>query len=57
MEEKNPYLRKKYSQRKSFWAVIGSLILVVISTALFVYKYLEDKSHYEKWKDYDECGI
>ena len=48
---------KNYSQKKSFWAVIGALILVVASTALFVYKYLEDKSHYEKWKDYDECGV
>ena len=50
-------MEKSYSRKKSFWALIGSLILVVISTALFVYKYLEDKNHYEKWKDYDECGI
>ena len=27
------------------------------STALFVYKYFEDKEHAEKWKDYEECGI
>ncbi|MBO5449115.1 MAG: hypothetical protein J5994_07270 [Ruminococcus sp.] len=47
----------KNSQRKSFWAVMGALILVVASTALFVYKYFEDKAYYEKWKDYDECGI
>ena len=20
-------------------------------------KYFEEKEHYEKWKDYDECGI
>ena len=36
---------------------MGALILVVASTALFVYKYFEDKEHAEKWKDYEECGI
>ncbi|MBR1752287.1 MAG: hypothetical protein IJ740_15700 [Ruminococcus sp.] len=48
---------KGYSQRRSFWALIGALLLVVASTALFVYRYLDDKAHYEKWKDYEECGI
>ncbi|WP_294408141.1 hypothetical protein [uncultured Ruminococcus sp.] len=47
----------KSSQKKSFWALMGTLILVIASTALFVYKYLEEKEHYEKWKDYEECGI
>lgn len=46
-----------YSQKKSFWAIMGALLLVIASTALLVYKFLEDKAHYEKWKDYDECGI
>ncbi|MGN1114486.1 MAG: hypothetical protein ACI4RN_01025 [Oscillospiraceae bacterium] len=46
-----------YSQKKSFWAIIGALLLVVASTSLLVYKFLEDKAHSEKWKDYDECGI
>ena len=48
---------KSYSQRRSFWALIGALLLVDASTALFVYRYLDDKAHYEKWKDYEECGI
>ena len=47
----------KYSRRKSFWALMGALILVIASTALLVYRYCEEKAHYEKWKDYDECGI
>ena len=37
--------------------LLGALLLVVASTALFVYRYLDDKAHYEKWKDYEECGI
>ncbi|WP_198021596.1 hypothetical protein [Ruminococcus sp. NK3A76] len=48
---------EKYSQKRSFWAIMGALLLVVASTALFVYRYLDDKAHYEKWKDYEECGI
>lgn len=46
-----------YSRRKSFWTLMGAMILLVASTALFVYKYFEDKEYAEKWKDYDECGI
>lgn len=49
--------RETYSQKKSFWAVMGAVLLVVASTALLVYRFLDDKAHYEKWKDYDECGI
>ena len=46
-----------YSRKKSFWTLMGAMILVVASTALFVYKYFEVKEHAEKWKDYEECGI
>ncbi len=47
----------KYSKRKSYWAMMGALLLVIASTALLVYRFFEDKAHYEKWKDYEECGI
>lgn len=49
--------KELYSQKKSFWAVMGAILLVVASTALLVYRFFDDKAHYEKWKDYDECGI
>ena len=49
--------QKVYSEKKSFWAIMGALFLVIASTALLVYRFLEDKAHYEKWKDYVECGI
>ena len=47
----------RYSKQKSFWTLTGALLLVIASTALLVYKYYEEKAHYEKWKDYEECGI
>lgn len=45
------------NEKRSAWALMGALLLVVASTAFLVYKYFEEKEHYEKWKDYDECGI
>ena len=50
-------MEKRYSRKKSFWALMGALVLVIVSTGLLVYRYCEEKAHYEKWKDYDECGI
>ena len=48
---------KEYSKKRSFWTLLGALMLVIASTAFLVYKYYEEKAHYEKWKDYEECGI
>lgn len=48
---------KKNAANKSFYTIMGALILVVASTAFFVYKLLSDKAYVERWKDYDECGI
>lgn len=48
---------KHYSDKRSFWTMLGALMLVIASTALLVRKYYEDKAYYEKWKDYEECGI
>lgn len=44
-------------KRKSFWTMMGALLLVIASTAYLVAKYYDEKAHYEKWKDYEECGI
>lgn len=56
-EKKGVLLCQTIQEKKSFWALMGAMILVVASTALFVYRYFEDKEYTEKWKDYDECGI
>lgn len=44
------------STRKSTFAVIGALILVVASACYIVYRFVSEKLHNEKWKYYDECG-
>jgi hypothetical protein len=37
--------------------VLAALICGVVSVAIIVYKTMSNKSHEEKWGDYDECGI
>ena len=53
LRKKGSFVMSNYSRKKSFWTLMGAMILVVASTALFVYKYFEDKEHAEKWKDYE----
>ncbi|MBQ7757217.1 MAG: hypothetical protein IJ031_02430 [Oscillospiraceae bacterium] len=48
---------KENAENKGFYTIMGALILVVASTAFFVYKLMSNKAYYERWKDYDECGI
>lgn len=45
------------STKKSAFAVIGALLLVVASAGYIVYRIVSEKSYNEKWKDYDECGL
>lgn len=47
----------KKSSKKSAFAVIGALVLVVASVGYIVYRVFSDRSYNEKWKDYDECGL
>ena len=47
----------EYQKSKSFLTMMGALLLVIASTSYLVYKYFDEKAHYEKWKDYEECGI
>lgn len=48
---------KENAENKAFYTIMGALILVVASTAFFVYKLMSNKAYIERWKDYDECGI
>lgn len=48
---------KKNAEKKAFYTIMGALILVVASTAFFVFKLLSNKAYLERWSDYDECGI
>ena len=45
---------KENAENKGFYTIMGALILVVASTAFFVYKLMSNKAYYERWKDYAE---
>ena len=34
-----------------------ALVLAMLSAVFIVCRTLSNRSHHEKWKDYDECGI
>lgn len=57
MQERLVFVMKKSAEKKAFYTIMGALILVVASTAFFVYKLLSNKAYLDRWKDYDECGI
>ncbi len=40
-----------------FIPILIALIGGVASVAYIVYRTMSNKSHDEKWSDYDECGI
>ena len=48
---------KQKAEKKAFYTIMGALILVVASTAFFVYKLMSNRDYLERWKDYDECGM
>lgn len=52
MEEK-----KKSSVLTVFIPILAVLICMISSVAYIVFKMSSNKSHEEKWSDYDECGI
>lgn len=49
--------KEKQSTKKTAFAVIGALLLVVASAGYIVFRIVSEKAYNKKWKDYDECGI
>lgn len=44
LRKKGSFVMSNYSRKKSFWTLMGAMILVVASTALFVYNILRIRS-------------
>ncbi len=45
----------KSNTLRTLFALIG-VISVVATAVFFVLRYLDNRAHEEKWKDYFECG-
>ena len=54
MSKKNNYPRKVFA---TSLAVLSALFVAIVSILYILYKGWSAKLDFEKWKDYDECGI
>ncbi len=53
-KKKEDYPRKVFG---TSLAVLGAVFVAILSILYIVYKSWSAKLDFEKWKDYDECGI
>ncbi len=55
--------RKKenvYSAKKMLgdsMPILGALFLLIVSVAYILFRSWSNKLYYEKWKEYEDCGI
>lgn len=51
----NEKIEKDYT--KAWITTIAALAVLVASAGYIVYRMMSNKAYYEKWKDYDDCGL
>ncbi|MBZ4671637.1 MAG: hypothetical protein JG769_1941 [Oscillospiraceae bacterium] len=51
------YEKERKKLLKSALPVMGAIFLVMASAAYILFRAMSDRAYYEKWKDYDECGL
>ena len=56
-KEKDSVKKERLSMFYKVAPVVGALVLAMLSAGFIVCRTLSNRSHHEKWKDYDECGI
>ena len=57
-KEKDSGKKERLSMFYKVAPVVGALVLAMLSAVFIVCRtLLNNRSHREKWKDYDECGI
>ena len=56
-KEKDSGKKERLSMFYKVAPVVGALVLAMLSAVFIVCRPLSNRSHHEKWKDYDECGI
>lgn len=52
--------KNSYSTRKIFresLPILGAMFIAAVSVAYILIKMWTNKLDYEKWKDYEDCGI
>ncbi|MBP5579759.1 MAG: hypothetical protein J6X56_09875 [Ruminococcus sp.] len=54
-KKKNIYPAKKMF--RDSLPVLGAIFLVIVSVAYILFRSWSNKLYYEKWKEYEDCGI
>ncbi len=40
-----------------FIALLITIAILAITSAVYIFKYTSYRSYHRKWKDYDDCGL
>ena len=54
-KKKDEYSAKK--MLRDSVPVIGAICLVIVSVSYILFRSWSNKLYYEKWKEYEDCGI
>ncbi len=54
-KKKNEYSAK--GMLKDSMPIIGAIFLVIISVSYILFRSWSNRLYYEKWKEYEDCGI
>lgn len=55
MSRKNPYNMKQFV--KDSMPMLAAIFLAIASVVYIMYKGWSNKLDFERWKDYEDCGI
>jgi len=53
--KKNEYSAKRMLRESM--PILGAIFLVIVSVSYILFRSWSNKLYYEKWKEYEDCGI
>lgn len=56
MSSKKDNINPKKVLNKSL-PIVGAIFIAVVSILYILYKSWDNKLYFEKWKDYEDCGV
>lgn len=49
------------NKRKSLFSMMlpyaAALLVLCVAAGYSIYRYASERAYYERWKDYDDCGL
>ncbi len=53
----NEIMELEKSYKKAWLTTVVALAVLVVSAGYIAFRMMSNKAYYEKWKDYDDCGL